>query len=62
MLKIIKASRPFVVTRNDESSCRRIGQPLEHMDGDLCRAVGNRFAQRTLDDLGPSTIGTQVLH
>jgi hypothetical protein len=24
--------------------------------------VGNRFAEQTLNDLGPSTFGTQVLH
>jgi hypothetical protein len=62
MSKIIKPSRPFVVARNDESGGRRSGQPLEHIDGDPCCAVSNRFAEQTLNDLGPSTFGTQVLH
>jgi hypothetical protein len=62
MSKIIKPSRPFVIARNDESGGRRRGQPLEDIDGDPCCAVGNGFAEQTLNDLGPSTFGTQVLH
>ena len=62
MSKIIKPGRPLVVAGNDETCRRRFGQPLEHIDRDLCCALGNRLAQHALNDLGPGTFGTQVLN
>ena len=61
MSQIIKPCRPLVVAGYDETRCRRFGQPLEHVDV-TCGALGSRFAQHALNDLGPGTLGTQVLH
>jgi len=62
MSKIIKPGRPLVVAGNDEACRRRFGQSLEHIDPDLCCALGNRLAQHTLNDLCPGTFGAQVLN
>ena len=62
MSKIIKPGRPLVVAGNDETGPRRFGRPLEHISCDPYCTPGHRLAQHPLNDLGPSTLGTQVLN
>ena len=62
MSKIIKSARPLVVAGNDETRRRRFGQPLEHIDPDLCSPLSHRLTEYALNDLGPGTFGTQVLN
>jgi ribosomal protein L37E len=44
----------------DETSCCRCGLALEHIDRDLCGAMGDWFAWHASNDLGPGTFGTQI--
>jgi hypothetical protein len=62
MSKIIKSSRPFIVSRNHETHCRLFGQLLNGIDVDTSGSLSGRTSQHALDDLGPGAFGTQILH
>lgn len=48
-----------VLAGNDEACRRGCGQPLRHIDSDLCCALGNRLHQHALNDLGPGTFSAR---
>jgi hypothetical protein len=62
MSKIIKSVGPLIVAWDYEAHRRRLGQWLNYLDRNPRGTLGSRLSQRPFDDLGPGSLGAQILH